>query len=163
MKIPGIKERKFISVCCGAEPSERELKCAYEVGKEIALAGACLVCGGLGGSMEAACKGAVENGGTTIGILPTYDRSSANPYVEIAVPTGLNHARNIIVVACGDGVIGVGGGYGTLSEIAIALKMGKPVVVLDGWQASSSIFKTSGFRKAETAKEAVEILTKIIG
>ena len=126
LKLDGLRGRKVIAVCCAASPSKDEAKLAYEVGAEIAKRGAVLVCGGLGGSMEAASKGAYENGGLTIGIIPFYEKETANPYIGIVIPTGLGHARNNIVVATADGVIGVGGSWGTLSELAIAVKMGKP-------------------------------------
>ena len=93
-----------------------------------------MVCGGLGGAMEAACRGAKAEGGTTVGILPGGDRSAANPYVDVAVPTGLGEARNALVVRAADAVIAVAGGYGTLSEIALALSAGKPVVGLGTWE-----------------------------
>jgi uncharacterized protein (TIGR00725 family) len=93
-----------------------------------------VVCGGLGGAMEAACRGAKQAGGTTVGILPGTDRSAANPYVDFALPTGLGEARNALVVRAADVVIAVGGGYGTLSEIALALRGGKPVIGLDTWE-----------------------------
>ena len=99
-------------------------------GRELARAGAVLVCGGLGGAMEAACRGAKAEGGTTLGILPGADRAAANPYVDVAVATGLGEARNALVVRAADAVIAVAGGYGTLSEIALALRAGKPVVGL---------------------------------
>jgi uncharacterized protein (TIGR00725 family) len=104
------------------------------VGRLLAERGAVLVCGGLGGTMEAACRGAREGGGTTIGILPGLDRPDANPYVEVALPTGLGEARNALVVRAADVVIAVGGGYGTLSEIALALKAGKRVIGLGTWE-----------------------------
>jgi uncharacterized protein (TIGR00725 family) len=103
------------------------------VGREVAARGALLVCGGLGGVMEAACRGAKDAGGRTVGILPGTDRAAANPFVDIAIPTGLGEARNALVVGAADGLIAVGGGYGTLSEIALALKAGKRVVGLDSW------------------------------
>jgi uncharacterized protein (TIGR00725 family) len=103
------------------------------VGRELAARGAVLVCGGLGGVMEAACRGAKDAGGRTVGILPGTDRAAANPFVDIAIPTGLGEARNALVVGAADGLIAVGGGYGTLSEIALALKAGKRVVGLDSW------------------------------
>lgn len=152
-----LRHRKVIAVCCGAYPSKAEAKLAYEVGREIALRGAVLVCGGLGGSMEAACRGAKESGGVTIGVLPTYDKKTANRWVDIIVPTGLGHARNNLVAATGDGVIGVGGGWGTLSEVAIATKMGKPVAVLAGWQAESSVDPSATLHQAKTPEEAVSI------
>jgi uncharacterized protein (TIGR00725 family) len=103
------------------------------VGRELASAGAVVVCGGLGGVMEAACRGAREAGGQTVGILPGTDRAAANAFVDIAIPTGLGEARNALVVRAADALIAVGGGYGTLSEIALALKAGKRVVGLDSW------------------------------
>ena len=107
---------------------------AEAVGRELAGRGAVVVCGGLGGVMEAACRGAQEAGGRTVGILPGADRAAANPFVDIAVPTGLGEARNALVVRAADALIAVGGGYGTLSEIALALKAGKRVVGLDSWE-----------------------------
>jgi uncharacterized protein (TIGR00725 family) len=92
-----------------------------------------VVCGGLGGAMEAACRGASEAGGTTVGILPGSDRAAANRYVDVAIPTGLGEARNVLVVRAADALVAVGGGYGTLSEIALALKAGKRVVGLGSW------------------------------
>jgi uncharacterized protein (TIGR00725 family) len=99
----------------------------------LAERGAVLVCGGLGGVMEAACRGAKEGGATTIGILPGSDRSAANPFVDLAIPTGLGEARNALVVRSADALIAVGGGYGTLSEIALALKAGKRVAGIESW------------------------------
>jgi uncharacterized protein (TIGR00725 family) len=107
---------------------------AESVGRELASRGAVLVCGGLGGVMEAACTGAKEGGGTTIGILPGTDRAAANAFVDFAIPTGLGEARNALVVRAADALIAIGGGYGTLSEIAFALKAGKPVVGLGTWE-----------------------------
>jgi uncharacterized protein (TIGR00725 family) len=107
---------------------------AAEVGRLVAERGAVVVCGGLGGTMEAACRGAKDAGGLTVGILPGSDRSQANPFVDVALPTGLGEARNALVVRAADVVIAVGGGYGTLSEIALALKAGKRVIGLDTWE-----------------------------
>src|SRR5690606_10122681 len=116
----------MIAVCGPHEASDNEVHLAEAVGAAIAAAGHALVCGGRGGVMAAACRGARQAGGTTIGILPAYDRSDANPWVEHVICTGLGHARNALVVASGEAVIAVGGGFGTLSEIGLALKMGKP-------------------------------------
>src|SRR3989442_629143 len=107
---------------------------AEEVGRRLAQAGATLVCGGLGGVMEAACRGAKSTGGLTIGVLPGSDRADANRWVDIAIPTGLGEARNILVVRSAQAVIAVGGEFGTLSEIAFALKLGIPVFGLNTWQ-----------------------------
>ena len=107
---------------------------AFEVGALVARAGAILVCGGGGGAMEAACRGAKSAGGLTLGILPGRSRSEANPFVDIPVVTGMGEARNALVVRTADVVIAVGGGFGTLSEIGLALKMERPVVGLSTWQ-----------------------------
>ncbi len=103
------------------------------MGRELAARGVVVVCGGLGGIMEAACRGARESGGTTVGILPGTDRSDANAHVVVAIPTGLGEARNALVVRAADALVAIGGGYGTLSEIAFALKAGKRVVGLGTW------------------------------
>jgi len=107
---------------------------ADTVGHAIAEAGAVLVCGGLDGVMEAACRGAHRAGGITVGILPGRDRGAANAHVDIAIPTGLGEARNALVVRAADAVVAVAGEYGTLSEIALALQAGIPVVGLDTWE-----------------------------
>jgi uncharacterized protein (TIGR00725 family) len=104
------------------------------VGRLLARRGAVVVCGGLGGVMEAACRGASREGGTAVGILPGLDRGAANPFVSVAVATGLGEARNALVVRAADALIAVGGAYGTLSEIALALKAGKPVIGLGTWE-----------------------------
>jgi uncharacterized protein (TIGR00725 family) len=111
--------------------------------------GAVVVSGGLGGVMEAACRGAKEAGATTLGILPGLDRAEANPYVDVAVPTGMGEARNALVVRAADALIAVGGGYGTLSEVALALKTGKPVVGLGS-------FELDGMTQAGSPREAVD-------
>jgi len=160
--IENLRDSPVIAVCCAASPSENEAKLAYVTGREIALAGAILVCGGLGGSMEAACRGAKDEGGLTVGILPVYEKQAANEYVDLVIPTGLNHARNNIVVACADGVIGVGGSWGTLSELAIAFKMGKPVATLEGWNVKHPGRESEGFLIVGSPGEAVQaVLGKI--
>ena len=109
---------------------------AEEVGREIARRGAVLVCGGLGGVMEAACRGAVSEGGLTIGVLPGDNRRIANPYVQIPIVSGIGHARNVAVVKSGQAVIAIDGSYGTLSEIGHALQSGIPVIGLNTWSLS---------------------------
>ena len=116
------------------EASADEIAAAEAAGRELARRGALLVCGGLGGVMEAACRGAREAGGATLGILPGADRTAANQYVEVAVATGLGEARNALVARAADALIAVGGAYGTLSEIAFALKLGKPVLGVVSWE-----------------------------
>jgi uncharacterized protein (TIGR00725 family) len=117
----------------GAASPEQEAV-AEEVGRLLARRGAVVVCGGLGGVMEAACRGASREGGTTVGVLPGLDRGAANPFVSVAVATGLGEARNALVVRAADALIAVGGAYGTLSEIALALKAGKAVIGLGTWE-----------------------------
>ena len=112
-----------------------------------------LVCGGLGGVMEAACRGAKEAGATTVGILPGTDRAAANPFVDVAVPTGLGEARNALVVRAADALVAVGGGHGTLSEIALALKAGKRVVGLGTWDIE-------GVEAAGSPEAAVETVLR---
>jgi uncharacterized protein (TIGR00725 family) len=119
----------------GPSAADRETAAAAEaVGRALAAGGAVVVCGGLGGVMEAACRGARAAGGTTIGILPGDDRGQANPWVEHAVATGMGEARNAVVVRTADALVAVGGEFGTLSEIALALRAGKPVVGLGTWE-----------------------------
>jgi uncharacterized protein (TIGR00725 family) len=120
----------MIAVC---GPGDAEAPGAEEVGRLLARAGAVLVCGGLGGTMEAACRGARSEGGTTVGLLPGEDRAAANAYVSVAIATGLGELRNGLIVRSCDAVIAVGGAYGTLSEIALALRAGKPVIGLGTW------------------------------
>jgi len=114
---------------CPAEVAGR----AEEVGRRLAEVGAVVVCGGLGGVMEACCRGAWRAGGTTLGLLPGGDRGAANPFLTVAVATGLGEGRNLLVVSASDALIAVEGGYGTLSEVALALKTGRVVVGLGTW------------------------------
>jgi uncharacterized protein (TIGR00725 family) len=107
---------------------------AQAVGRELARRGAVLVCGGLEGVMEAACRGAVAEGGSTIGLLPGDDRAAANPHVTIAIATGLGELRNGLIARAADAVIAIGGEFGTLSEIGFALKLGRPVIGLATWE-----------------------------
>ncbi len=122
-----MKKKKFIAVIGGGQCTREEARLAEEVGRELARRGAVLVCGGLGGVMEAACRGADQEGGVTIGILPGDRRQSANPYVQIPIVTGMGHARNVAVVKSAQAVIAIAGSYGTLSEIGHALQSGIPV------------------------------------
>jgi len=124
----------YIAVVGPGEASPEELHSAEEVGAGLAASGAVVVTGGLGGVMEAACRGARSRRGRTLGILPGDDRDAANGWVEIAVPTGMGELRNGLVVRAADAVVAIGGGHGTLSEIALALKLGRPVVGLGTWE-----------------------------
>ncbi|MDQ3679791.1 MAG: TIGR00725 family protein [Actinomycetota bacterium] len=124
----------YVAVVGAGEASPAAESEAETVGRLLAERGAVVVCGGLGGVMAAACRGAKSAGGTTVGILPGSDRSEANPWVDVAVPTGMGEARNAVVVRTVDAVVAVAGGYGTLSEMALALRLGRPVVTLGGWE-----------------------------
>jgi len=123
----------YIAVVGAGRASAEELATAHAVGARLAERGAVVVCGGLGGVMEAACRGAKSAGGTTVGILPGLRRADANEWVDVAIPTGLGEARNALVVRAADALIAVGGEFGTLSEIALALKTGKRVVGIGTW------------------------------
>ncbi len=147
----------LISVIGAGKCDEKTYALAEQAGRELALRGAMVVCGGLGGVMEAVCKGAKGAGGRTIGILPGADHREANAYVDVPIVTGLGEARNVIVARTGRAVIAIGGEYGTLSEIAFALKFGIPVVSLDTWQLARGGKILSGIVEASNAKQAVEL------
>jgi uncharacterized protein (TIGR00725 family) len=136
---------------------------AETVGGAVAEAGAVLVCGGLGGVMAAACRGARAAGGTTVGLLPGEDRAAANPWVDVALPTGLGEARNALVVRAADALVAVGGGYGTLSEIALARKLGRPVVGLDTWAATVPGADEPLVTPADDPAEAVALALQMVG
>ncbi len=153
--------RTLIAVVGGEEPPAEMLPLAEEVGRRIAEAGATVVCGGRGGVMEAACRGARKAGGLTIGILPGAHRSEANPEVDIAIPTGLGVARNPLVALSGDAVIAIAGSFGTLSEIAHALDLGKPVIALRSWNLDSSQIDPARYLRVETPAEAVGLALQI--
>jgi uncharacterized protein (TIGR00725 family) len=151
-------QRQPIIAVCGAGLCDATLaEVAEAVGRAIATAGAVLVCGGLGGVMAAACRGARAAGGVTIGILPGPDTSAANPDVQIPIATGMGEARNVIIVRTADAVIAVGGEYGTLSEIALARKAGRAVVGLGTWALGHDTSGRLHVLEANTPAEAVAI------
>jgi len=145
----------FIAVIGGGEVSPQIATLAEEVGREIARRSAVLVCGGLGGVMEAACRGASREGGLTIGILPGENRQAANPYVRIPIVTGIGHARNVAVVKSAQAVIAVDGSYGTLSEIGHALQSGIPVIGLNTWSLSIDGRTDDSIIPADSPEDAV--------
>lgn len=141
----------------GAGRCEGEMeRLAEEVGREIARAGAWLICGGRGGVMAAASRGAREGGGRTIGLLPGEALEEANPWIEIAIATGLGEARNLLVVRNADAIIAVGGEWGTLSEIALARKIGRPVVLLHSWRLTLPDSSPADLPVADSAAGAVQ-------
>ena len=131
-------------------------KLAENVGELLAQQGATIVCGGLGGVMEAACRGAKSKGGLTVGILPGKNSNMANPWVDIPVVTGIGEARNVMVVKSAQAIIAIGGGYGTLSEIAFALKSSIPVIGLNTWSLSRNGQAEDSIIRVQSATEAVD-------
>jgi uncharacterized protein (TIGR00725 family) len=145
-----------VSVIGGGTVTESEAKSAERVGRRLAQRGHTVVCGGLGGVMEAACRGASETGGRTIGILPGEDRAAANPFVDVPVATGLGHARNPLVVMNGDAVIAVDGGVGTLSELGFAGVFDRPIAGIDTHDAPGVEAVPSAADAVAYVEEAVE-------
>jgi uncharacterized protein (TIGR00725 family) len=145
----------YIAVVGASRASAEEERAAEAVGRGLAEAGAIVVCGGRGGVMEAVCRGAKSAGGTTVGILPGESRDEANPYVDIAIATGLGEMRNGLVVMASDGFVAVGGAFGTLSEIALALAAGKPVVALGSWELALAGEPVDAVVRAGSPEDAV--------
>jgi hypothetical protein len=142
----------YVAVIGGGEVGPEAAALAREVGRRLAEAGAVVICGGLGGVMAAVAQGVQEAGGVSIGLLPDPDRRRANPYLTYTIPTNLGHARNMVIVHAADALIAIDGGYGTISEAAIALKLGKPVIALGvEWDIP-------GLRRAASPQEAVALV-----
>lgn len=150
-----MKRKKIIGLIGGGVCTPDIEEAAERVGRGIAERGGILICGGLGGVMEAGCRGAKKAGGMTIGILPGTNQKDANKYVDIPIPTGVGYARNIIIVNTSDSVIAVNGKFGTLSEIAFCLQFGVPVIGLFSWEIDPSIIIAS------TPEQAVDIAFSI--
>lgn len=146
-----------IAVIGHGRPSAEVEAWAEEVGERIAECGAMVVCGGLGGVMAAAARGATRRQGTSVGILPGYDPRSAAPDLSVVIPTGLGHARNMLVVASGDAVVALPGASGTLSEIGLALTLEKPVVAVRAWS------HIEGVHVADTPRQAVDTALRFAG
>ncbi len=146
----------IVGVIGASQASERDVENAYLLGKGLAELGFPVICGGLTGVMEAVARGVREAGGLTIGVVPGYSRGDANPYIDIPIATGLGHARNVIIAATSDVLVAVGGEYGTLSEIAFALKMGKPVVSLFSWDVA-------GVLRVTSVQEALSVVREVLG
>ena len=145
----------YVAVVGPGDASPEELQAAEDVGGALAELGAVVVTGGLGGVMEAACRGARSRRGRTVGILPGEDREAANGWVEIAIATGLGELRNGLVVRAADALVAVGGGHGTLSEVALALKLGRPVVGLGTWEVH-------GVEHVSTPAEAIDRISALL-
>ena len=149
-------QKIYVGVIGAGNCTKKIRDLAAEVGKEIARAGAVLVCGGLDGIMKGAAEGAKSAKGITIGILPGTEKSEANEFIDYAICTGFGEARNLVIIRTADAVIALPGMYGTLSELGFALKMKKPVVSLGSWEVADSIIK------ADDAKEAVKLALQAI-
>lgn len=154
--------KKIIGVIGASSCSKEEEKIAQEVGEEIAKTGGILICGGLGGVMEAACRGAKKYQGLTIGILPGTNKNEANNYVDVPILTGLSEARNIIIIRTSEVVIAVGGEYGTLSEIAFALKLKVPVIGINTYRLFKEDKEQNKIIRAKEAKDAVQKALQLI-
>jgi len=146
--------QRYVAVVGGGDCSPEETPAAEQVGALLARANAVLVCGGLTGVMEAASRGARREGGIAVGILPGADRAAGNPYLSVTIATGLGELRNGLVVRASDAIIAVGGEFGTLSEIAFALKLGKRVVGLGTWELSR---RNDAILRASSPEEAVRL------
>jgi uncharacterized protein (TIGR00725 family) len=158
-----MEQKKLIAVIGGSRASRQDIEAAEAVGRELAKKGAIVVCGGMGGVMEAACRGASAEGGLTVGILPGESRKDANEYVQIPIVTGMSYARNVAVVRSAQAVIAVGGSYGTLSEIAHALQSGIPVIGINTWALSRDGKPNHAIITADSAADAVEKAFGLIG
>ncbi|MEU1628026.1 TIGR00725 family protein [Streptomyces sp. NPDC020096] len=160
---PAERERTYVAVIGAGDASAAETETAEHVGALLAGRGVVVVCGGLGGVMEAACRGVQSRGGTAVGLLPGRDRAAGNPFLSVALPTGLGELRNGLVVAACDAAIAVGGGWGTLSEIALAMRTGKPTVVVDGWDIRPARPPALGTPTAAgSAEEAVDLALRMV-
>ena len=146
----------IIAVIGDSSCSPEEAKLAETVGELLAQRGVIIICGGLGGVMEAVCRGAKSKGGLTVGILPGQDSSMANPWLDIPVVTGIGEARNVAVVKSAQAVIAIGGSYGTLSEIAYALKSRIPIIGLNTWSLSRNEREDDSIIRVQSATEAVD-------
>jgi uncharacterized protein (TIGR00725 family) len=153
--------RRYAAVVGPGRCSEEVARLAREIGHGLAAAGFTVVTGGEGGAMEAASRGARETGGTVVGVLPGTDRSRANVHADITIATGLGHARNLAVAASADVVVAVGGEWGTLSEIALAGVLGRPVVAVSGWRLDHVAELPAGVHYADSAVEAVALAERL--
>ena len=151
----------IIAVIGSSEANEELVELATKVGYELAQNGVIMVCGGLGGVMEAVCRGAKSNKGRTIGVLPGSDPSDANMWVDNVICTGMGEARNLIIIKSSDAVIAVGGGYGTLSEMGFALKLNKPIIGLHTWRLENPNMDSLALKTSHDPKEAVSDAIKL--
>lgn len=150
--------RRLVAVCGESDPQTSLADIAFDVGRGVAERGAVLICGGMSGVMEHAARGARAGGGLTIGLLPTADPEDANPFIDVAIATGIGHARNAILARTADGVIAIGGGLGTLSEIALALRNLRPIIGIKTWQFDRENRTEPTLPEAASPREALDWL-----
>jgi uncharacterized protein (TIGR00725 family) len=153
----------YVGVAAASAPDERVVALAEELGRHLAEAGAVVVCGGGGGAMTAVCRGAAAAGGTTVGLLPGSRRDEGNEHLTVALPTGLGEGRNVLLVRASDALVAVGGGFGTLSEIALALRTGVPVVGLATWTLALGGAPVEPFPQVDNAAEAARLAVTAAG
>lgn len=144
----------YVAVCGGGVYEEAAAATAEALGVELARRGAIVVCGGLGGVMEAVCRGVRSEGGLSVGFLPGTERAEANDFVDIALPTGVGEMRNMLLVRASDAVIAISGEFGTLSEVAFALRLGIPVVGIDTWEVTNKTRRDDPIIRAQDAPDA---------
>ena len=152
--------KTYVAVVGASVADEALYDTARDVGRLLGENGAILLTGGFGGVMEASCRGAKESGGLTVAILPTEDKGDANEFVDITIPTGMGEMRNALIVRAADALIAVGGGFGTLSEVAFALRTDKPVVGLGTWELLKNGETVEAFPTTTSPSEAVELALK---
>ena len=155
MQVPLTKGTPYVAVVGAGLADATLVSVAEDVGRALAGGGAVVLCGGLGGVMEAVCRGCRAAGGTSVGILPGDRRDHANDYVDVVLATGMGEMRNALIVRAADVVLAIGGEHGTLSEIAFALKIGRPVVGLGTWELSKAGVADESIVRAGSAEEAV--------
>lgn len=160
---PMMANSPVIAVSGSGAAAPDEERVAHDVGRLLAERGAIVVTGGLGGVMEAASRGAKEAGGVTVGLLPDADPAAANQWVDVAIATGLGEGRNVLVARAAAAVIAIGGEFGTLSEIALALKLGRPVIGIGTWEITRSGLSLDPILRAKDAAHAVELAFERIG
>jgi hypothetical protein len=148
----------YIGVAGASQPEAPLIAAAETLGRRLAEGGAVIVCGGGPGVMAAVCRGAQEAGGTTVGLIPGLDRRGGNPHLTVALPTGLDQGRNLLLVRASDALVAVGGGFGTLSEVALALRTGVPVVGLATWSLALSGRPVDAFPVAADAEDAARLV-----
>jgi uncharacterized protein (TIGR00725 family) len=148
----------YVGVAGASQPEASLVAAAELLGRRLAEAGAVIVCGGGPGVMAAVCRGGQQAGGTTVGLLPGLDRHSGNPHLTVALPTGLDQGRNLLLVRASDALVAVGGGFGTLSEVALALRTGVPVVGLATWSLALGGRPVDAFPMAADAEDAARLV-----